>query len=65
MKQVDDITRRLVGQWIEKADDDYRRYPGDFPDMRPGDEKKAIELARRVRAAEMSRLAECLRGPVA
>jgi HEPN domain-containing protein len=27
------------------------RYPGDFPELRPGDEERAIELARRVRTA--------------
>ena len=32
------------------------RYPGDFPEIRPGDEIKAIELAWKVKAAVSTRL---------
>lgn len=38
------------------------RYPGDFPDLRPGDEDEAIRTAQRTRAVVMGRLEGYLSG---
>jgi len=41
------------------------RYPGDCPELRPGDEEKAIELARSVRNVVLNVLKPYLPGPTA
>ena len=38
------------------------RYPGDFPDMLPGEERKAFELARHVKETVMAELEAYLAG---